>query len=39
MCHVADHEGIEYAYCGKDCLLEFRDDPERFLDPANRPAM
>jgi P-type Cu+ transporter len=33
------HEGREYAYCGKGCLLEFRDDPERFLDPGYHPSM
>jgi YHS domain-containing protein len=33
------HEGIEYAFCGKGCLLEFRDDPGRFLDPGYSPEM
>ena len=36
------HEGHEYAFCGKGCLLDFRDEPERFLAPtishACRPA-
>ena len=32
-------EGNEYAFCGKGCLLEFRDDPQRYLDPAYRPEM
>lgn len=27
------HEGVEYVFCGKGCFLEFRDDPETFLDP------
>ena len=36
---VLTHEGTEYAFCGKGCLLEFRDDPERFLEPSRRPAM
>ena len=27
------HEGTEYAFCGKGCMLEFRDDPEKYLDP------
>jgi len=26
------HEGTEYAFCGKGCLLEFRDDPGMYLD-------
>ena len=33
------HEGTEYAFCGKGCMLEFRDDPGQFLDPAYRPSM
>jgi YHS domain-containing protein len=33
------HEGTEYVFCGKGCLLEFRDDPGRHLDASYRPAM
>ena len=33
------HEGREYFFCGKGCLLEFRDDPARFLDPGHEPTM
>lgn len=33
------HDGREYPFCGKGCLLEFRDDPGRFLDPAYQPEM
>lgn len=33
------HEGTEYAFCGKGCLLEFRDEPEKYLDPAYAPTM
>jgi len=29
----------EYAFCGKGCFLEFRDDAETFLDPGYKPAM
>jgi Cu+-exporting ATPase len=36
---VTEHGGREYVFCGKGCLLEFRDDPERFLDPGYRPSM
>lgn len=28
------HEGADYWFCGKGCLLEFSDDPARFLDPS-----
>jgi YHS domain-containing protein len=30
---VTTQEGVEYVFCGKGCFLEFRDDPETFLDP------
>jgi YHS domain-containing protein len=33
------HGGREYAFCGKGCLLEFRDDPSTFLDPEHQPTM
>jgi Cu+-exporting ATPase len=33
------HDGREYGFCGKGCLLEFRDDPDRFLEPNYRPSM
>ena len=36
---VLTQEGIEYAFCGKGCLLEFRDDPGKYLDPAYAPSM
>ena len=29
----------EYVFCGKGCMLEFRDDPETFLDPRHLPTM
>jgi P-type Cu+ transporter len=34
-----EHGGRTYWFCGKGCLLEFRDDPERFLDPDYQPSM
>ncbi|GAC1663121.1 MAG: hypothetical protein NVS9B8_01580 [Candidatus Limnocylindrales bacterium] len=34
-----EHDGTTYWFCGKGCLLEFRDDPERFLDPGYQPSM
>lgn len=33
------HDGREYVFCGKGCLLEFRDDPKTFLDPGHQPTM
>ena len=32
-----EHEGKTYWFCGKGCLLEFKDDPEKYLDPAYEP--
>ena len=34
-----EHDGKTYWFCGKGCFLEFRDDPERFLDPDYQPSM
>jgi len=33
------HDGREYVFCGKGCLLEFKDNPEAFLDPRHLPSM
>jgi Cu+-exporting ATPase len=33
------HEGKEYAFCGKGCMLDFRDDPDRFLKADDQPSM
>jgi YHS domain-containing protein len=32
------HEDVEYAFCGKGCLLDFQEDPAHYLDPAYRPS-
>jgi P-type Cu+ transporter len=34
-----EHNGKTYWFCGKGCMLEFQDDPERFLDPEYKPSM
>jgi YHS domain-containing protein len=36
---VATHEGREYGFCGKGCLLEFGDDPDTFLAVGYSPSM
>jgi Cu+-exporting ATPase len=36
---LLEHEGRTYWFCGKGCLLEFRDDPDRFLAPDYEPTM
>ena len=33
------HDGREYVFCGKGCLLEFKDDPEKYLDPDYQASM
>jgi YHS domain-containing protein len=34
-----EYQGKTYWFCGKGCLLEFRDDPERYLGPGYEPSM
>ena len=34
-----EHDGETYAFCGRGCLLEFRDDPATYLDPSYVPSM
>jgi YHS domain-containing protein len=34
-----EHDGTTYWFCGKGCLLEFRDDPAKYLDPDHAPSM
>ena len=34
-----EHDGKTYWFCGKGCLLEFRDDPATYLDPNYKPSM
>ena len=34
-----EHDGTTYWFCGKGCLLEFKDDPQTYLDPDYTPSM
>jgi YHS domain-containing protein len=34
-----EYQGKTYWFCGRGCLLEFKDDPEKYLDPEHRPSM
>jgi YHS domain-containing protein len=34
-----EHDGKTYWFCGRGCLLEFRDDPDKYLDPDYVPSM
>lgn len=36
---VAEHDGVSYYFCGRGCLLEFRDNLEGILDPGYKPSM
>ena len=33
------HEGREYAFCGKGCMLEFRDNSDEYLAASHQPSM
>jgi Cu+-exporting ATPase len=33
------HDAREYLFCGKGCLLEFRDAPETYLAEGYTPSM
>jgi len=33
---TAQHDDRTYYFCSKGCMLEFKDDPEHYLDPAYR---
>jgi YHS domain-containing protein len=32
-----EYEGKTYWFCGKGCLLEFKDDPGKYLDASYEP--
>ena len=32
-----EYEGETYVFCGRGCLLDFRDDPATYLDVASVP--
>jgi YHS domain-containing protein len=34
-----EHEGTTYWFCGKGCLLDFKDKPEKYLDEGYLPSM
>ena len=35
----AEHEGQTYSFCGRGCMLDFTEDPQRILDPGYEPHM
>ena len=32
-----EYRGTTYYFCAKGCMLEFRDDPEKYLSPDYTP--
>jgi Cu+-exporting ATPase len=34
-----EFEGTTYWFCGRGCLLEFKDDPKKYLSPEHHPSM
>jgi YHS domain-containing protein len=35
---TAEHDGKTYYFCSKGCMLDFKDEPAKFLDPGYSPA-
>jgi Cu+-exporting ATPase len=35
--HSAVHDGQTYYFCSRGCMLDFQDEPEKYLDPGYRP--
>jgi YHS domain-containing protein len=36
---TAEHEGETYYFCGKGCMLDFKEEPARYFDPNYVPHM
>lgn len=34
---IYEYNGTVYYFCAKGCMLEFKDDPEKYLDPSYKP--
>ena len=34
---TAEHDGQTYYFCSKGCMLDFQEDPARYLDPGYVP--
>jgi P-type Cu+ transporter len=34
---TAEHEGTTYYFCSRGCMLDFQDEPERYLDESHQP--
>ena len=36
---VAEHDGTTYYFCGKGCMLDFKDDPAPYFADGYTPSM
>ena len=36
---TAEHEGQTYYFCGRGCMLDFKDDPAPYFAPDYTPSM
>ena len=32
-----EHDGRWFYFCSRGCMLDFQDEPERFMDPSYQP--
>jgi YHS domain-containing protein len=35
---TAEQDGQTYYFCSKGCMLDFKDNPQKFLDPGYTPS-
>lgn len=35
--HRLEHDGKTYYFCSRGCMLDFQDEPGRYLDPGYKP--
>jgi YHS domain-containing protein len=34
-----EHEGKTYYFCGRGCMLDFKQDPDKYLAAGNEPSI
>ena len=39
VCLSFEHDGTTYWFCGRGCMLDFQDDPAKYLAPDHTPSM
>ena len=35
----AEHKGTTYYFCGRGCMLDFKEDPDKYLAAGYEPSM